>query len=61
MQEDARFEWTNACAEAFEKLKHYLANPPCLTRPAIGDSLLLYLVVAEHAVSAALVHEEGTQ
>jgi Reverse transcriptase (RNA-dependent DNA polymerase)/RNase H-like domain found in reverse transcriptase len=44
-----------------QSLTGKLADPPCLTRPAIGDSLLLYLVVAEHVVSAALVREEGTQ
>jgi RNase H-like domain found in reverse transcriptase len=61
MRKDARFEWTNGCAEAFEKVKQYLADPPCLTRPAVGDSLLLYLAVAEHVVCVALVREKGTQ
>ena len=43
---------------AFEKVKEYLANPPCLSRPKEGETLILYLATADHAVSAALVREE---
>jgi ribonuclease HI len=57
----ACFEWTTECADVFEKVKQYLANSSCLTRPTANDSLLLYLAVAEHVVSAALVQEEGPQ
>jgi RNase H-like domain found in reverse transcriptase len=61
MHKAARFEWTDECVEPFKKVKQYLANPSCLTRPIMGDSLLLYLAVAEHVVSATLVRKEGTQ
>jgi hypothetical protein len=55
MRKAARFEWTIKCLEAFEKVKQYLVNPPFITRPITSDSLLLYLVVVDHAVSAVLV------
>jgi RNase H-like domain found in reverse transcriptase len=61
MRKSTQFEWTVDCAEAFEKINLYLANPLCLTRPSIGDSLLIYLAVADHAVSAALVRKESKQ
>jgi RNase H-like domain found in reverse transcriptase/Reverse transcriptase-like len=61
IRKDARFEGTNECAEAFEKVKQYLVDPPCLIRLATSDSLLLYLAITEHVVSTALVREEGTQ
>jgi hypothetical protein len=57
MRKSARFEWTEKCA--FEKIKEYLANPPCLSRPIAGDTLVMYLATTGHAVSAALVKEEG--
>jgi RNase H-like domain found in reverse transcriptase len=61
MHKEAYFEWTDECVEGFEKVKQYLADPPCLTRPTVGDSLLLYLAMVEHIISAALVREKGTQ
>ena len=33
-------------------------TPPILSKPVDGEDLFLYLVVSEHAVSAALVREE---
>ena len=33
--------------------------PPLLSKLLDGETLLLYLVVSEHAVSAVLVREEG--
>ena len=58
MRKAAKFEWTDECSKAFNKVKEYLANPPCLSRPAVGDTLILYLATTNHAVSAALVREE---
>ena len=34
---------------------------PLLSKPLLGEVLLLYLAVSEHAVSAVLVREEGTK
>ncbi|XP_062114519.1 uncharacterized mitochondrial protein AtMg00860-like [Humulus lupulus] len=54
-----RFEWTTECEEAFRKLKEHLAQAPILSKPVDGEPLYLYLAVSEHAISAALVREEG--
>ena len=62
MRKSAKFEWTEECAAAFDKLKEYLTRPPCLSRPLRGETLILYLAATSHAISAALVREEeGTQ
>jgi len=61
MRKSERFKWTEECATAFDKIKAYLANPPCLSRPTPGDSLVMYLATTGHAVSAALVREEGRE
>jgi hypothetical protein len=61
MRKAAKFEWTEECTNAFEKVKQYLANPPRLSRPTAGDTLVLYLATTGHAVSAALVKEEGKE
>lgn len=60
-RKSARFEWMDDCATAFQNVKEYLANPPCLNRPSSGESLVLYLATLSHAVSATLVHEEGKE
>ncbi|KAM6567285.1 hypothetical protein CsatA_026413 [Cannabis sativa] len=53
-----KFEWSEECEEAFKKLKEHMAKTPVLSEPVHGEDLLLYLVVFENDVSAALVREE---
>ena len=53
------FQWTGECESALQELKSYLTTPPLLSKPLLGEVLLLYLAVSEHAVSAVLVCEEG--
>ena len=53
------FEWTQECEVAFQELKTSLAYPPILTKPMAGDTLILYLAVADEAVSGVLIREEG--
>ena len=55
------FEWTEECELALMEFKAYLTTPPLLSKPLLGEVLLLYLPVSEHAVSAVLVREEGTK
>lgn len=40
-------------------MKQCLASPPLLSKPEEGDILHVYLAVSPHAVSVALVKEEG--
>ena len=54
-----KFEWTEDCERAFQDLKMNLANPPVLSKPIPGETLLLYMASSEDAISTALVREEG--
>ena len=53
------FEWTDECQKAFQDLKMYLVAAPLLSLSVMGEELFLYLVVTPHAVSSALIREEG--
>ena len=53
------FEWTDDCQRAFQDLKAYLTTVPLLSPSVLGEELYLYLVVTPHAVSSALIREEG--
>ena len=53
------FEWTDDCQRAFEDLKAYLTSAPLLSPSALEEELYLYLAITPHAVSSALVREEG--
>ena len=53
------FEWMDECQKAFQDLKVYLTTVPLLSPSILGEDLYLYLVVSPHAVSSALVREEG--
>jgi RNase H-like domain found in reverse transcriptase len=46
---------------AFNHIKQYLVDSPCLTRPTVGETLILYIASGDQAVSAALVREEGRE
>ena len=53
------FEWTDECQKAFQDLKTYLTTTPLLSLSIPSDELYLYLAVSPHAVSSALIREEG--
>ena len=53
------FEWTDECQRAFQDLKMYLITTPLLSPFMMGEELFLYLAVTPHAVSSALIREEG--
>ena len=53
------FEWTDKCLEAFQDLKVYLTTTPLLSPSIQGEKLYLYLAISLHAVSSALIREEG--
>ena len=43
----------------FEDLKAYLDSTPLLSPSQPGEEIYLYLVVSPHAISSALIKEEG--
>ena len=47
------------CQKAFQDLKVYLIMAPLLSSFVLGEELYLYLAVTPHAVSSALIREEG--
>jgi len=53
------FKWTDECQQVFEELKTYLTTTPLLSSSKPSEELYLYLEVSPHAVSLALVKEEG--
>ena len=53
------FEWTDECQRAFEGLKAYLTSTPLLSPSKPGEELYLHLAVSPHAMSLALIKEEG--
>ena len=53
------FKWTDECQKAFQDLKMYLIAAPLLSPSVMGEELFLYLAVTPHAVSSALIREEG--
>ena len=55
------FQWTEECESALHEIKAYLTTSPLLSKPLLGEVLLLYLAVLEHAVSAVLIRKEGSK
>ena len=51
------FSWSDECEQAFEDLKRYLASPPLLVKPQVGETLYLYLATSSEAISSVLVRE----
>ena len=52
--------WNEECEEAFNKIKHYLQNPPLLVPPVSGKPLVLYLTVTEAAMGCVLGQHDET-
>nr|KYP38892.1 Transposon Ty3-G Gag-Pol polyprotein [Cajanus cajan] len=51
------FLWTDQCEEAFQSFKTFLKTLPILQRSDHNTDLLLYLAVAENAISVVIVQE----
>ena len=53
------FEWMNECQKAFQDLKDYITTAPLLSPSIPSEELYLYLTMSSHAISSALIREEG--
>ncbi|KAM1480114.1 hypothetical protein ACFX2I_027299 [Malus domestica] len=51
--------WTDECAEAFKNLKDYMSKALLLSKPKVGDTLMIYLSVSASAVSSVLIRNDG--
>ncbi|CAL9025660.1 unnamed protein product, partial [Prunus brigantina] len=52
-----RIMWTPECDQAFQDLKNYMSKAPLLSKPLLGEVLLLYLSVSTIAVSSVLIRK----
>src|SRR3954463_9094154 len=53
-------DWNEECRVAFGELKRYLMNPLLLTRPKLGESLLIHMAVTPEAGNFVLLREEAS-
>nr|KYP64516.1 Transposon Ty3-G Gag-Pol polyprotein [Cajanus cajan] len=53
------FHWDDRCEQAFSDFKNFLSSPPILTKLQVQTDLLLYLAVANNAISATLMQTDG--
>ncbi|KAM1420920.1 hypothetical protein ACFX2I_003233 [Malus domestica] len=51
--------WTDECAKAFKNLKDYMSKASLLSKPEVGDTLIIYLSVSASAVSSVLIRKDG--
>ncbi|KAM3004292.1 hypothetical protein FF2_034562 [Malus domestica] len=51
--------WTNEYAEPFKNLKDYMSKAPMLSKPEVGDTLIIYLSVSPSAESSVLIRKDG--
>ncbi|KAM2770074.1 hypothetical protein PS2_012756 [Malus domestica] len=51
--------WIDECAKAFKNLKDYMSKAPLLSKPEVGDTLIIYLSVLASAVSSVLIRKDG--
>jgi len=61
LRKNEKFQLTNQCEDAFQKLKEYLSKPPILCRLEKNSDLALYILVTEQAISSVLVRESGEE
>jgi hypothetical protein len=59
LKHEKEFAWGGrAKRSTFERIKEYLANPPVLRAPKVGETFQLYIVAQPHVIGAVLTQEE---
>ncbi|KAM1814806.1 hypothetical protein ACFX11_028430 [Malus domestica] len=51
--------WTDKCAETFKNLKDYMSKAHMLSKPEVGDILIIYLSASASTVSSVLIRNDG--
>ncbi|KAL5770369.1 hypothetical protein ACOSP7_014523 [Xanthoceras sorbifolium] len=59
LRRNKKFEWTEECELAFQKLKEYMGQAQLLSKPQDEEKLIIYPAVTQHAISAVLIREEN--
>lgn len=60
LRKEEKFDLTPECERTHESLKKSLAKLQVLTRPLLGETLYLYLVVSEEEISVVLIREPNS-
>jgi hypothetical protein len=62
LKHENEFMWGEEQNKVFERIKEYLATPPVLRAPRVGESFRLYIAAEGHVIGAALTqHDEGKE
>ena len=59
LRKDGRFNWTDECKEAFERLKHILCHHPVLKMPDFNASFELAIDASDQAAGGVLLQTDG--
>ncbi|KAM2274273.1 hypothetical protein ACFX1S_044103 [Malus domestica] len=51
--------WIDECAETFKNLKDYMSKAPLLSKPEVGDTLIIYLSVSASTISSVFIRNDG--
>ncbi|KAI5440494.1 hypothetical protein KIW84_010102 [Lathyrus oleraceus] len=60
LRKDQSCDWTEDCQKAFGSIKEYLLEPPILSPPVEGRSLIMYLTVLEDSMGCVLGQQDET-
>ena len=59
MQKSVHFNWTDACKQAFQQLKHLLCSAPILAYPHCGQEFILQTDASDYGVGAVLSQRDA--
>ncbi|KAM1120872.1 hypothetical protein ACFX19_002665 [Malus domestica] len=51
--------WTDECAKAFKNLKDYMSKAHLFSKPEVGDTLIIYLLLSVLAISSVVIRKDG--
>ncbi|KAL5767474.1 hypothetical protein ACOSQ2_014257 [Xanthoceras sorbifolium] len=57
LHKNVRFEWTDRCQAAFDRLKAMLVEAPILTQPVSGKDYVIYSDASHHGLGCVLMQE----
>ncbi|KAL5815789.1 hypothetical protein ACOSQ3_024167 [Xanthoceras sorbifolium] len=57
LHKNVRFEWTDRCQAAFDRLKAMLVEAPVLTQPISGKDYVIYSDASHHGLGCVLMQE----
>jgi len=58
-EKGVKFAWTQACASAFDKLKHVLVSAPILAYPDFKQEFLFFADASSTGIGFTLAQKQG--